>query len=232
MLIALLAAAAATLPECSPCVRVTGRAEIEAAPDYFMMEATLRGRGTTREAALSAAAAALAKVNDAAPHLDGMKSLKLTSTDASAEPMRGRGCDDYDNSQDCPITGYRTEFTVKLKGSPASAAGPAFSLLSELGGENVNLRRYGLEDASAATQRAVKAAVVDARAKADAIAAASGSRVKRLVAANFGANGPPAPQDSGEIIVTARRVDPKINVPLTPDPIKIAAEVDAAFTIE
>lgn len=233
MLIALMAAAVATSAECSPCIRVTGRAEIEAAPDYFTMEATLRGRGTTREAALSAAAAALARVNDAAPRLDGMKSLKLTSTDALAEPMRGRGCDDYDNSQDCPITGYRTAFTISLKGAPAVAAGSAFSLLSELGGEDLELGAYGLDDAGATMEKALKAAVADARRKANAIAAASGSRVNRLVAATYkNAGSQNYVLERDEIVVTGGRITPKIDVPLAPEPLKIAVEVDAAFLIE
>ncbi|MBY0423606.1 MAG: SIMPL domain-containing protein [Parvularculaceae bacterium] len=218
-------------------IRIKGRAEIERTPDNVTIVATIRGRGTTREASLAAGAAALKKIQSTAPALKGLKKVRLTSTDANVSTTRGRDCDEYNVRADCPLVGYLTSFKLTLVASPAAVAGPAFSLLSELGAEEVEVVEYGLDDPEAVREAAVKAAVEDARRKAEVIAAASGATITKLASANFGTDDydsdvVPELEPSNESAPRYMLVSPKIEVTLAPAPIKTTVEVTAAFEIE
>ena len=83
----------------------------------------------------------------------------------------------YNAQDECPVIGHFGSITLSVTGSPAEVSGNALSALSELGAENVSLSGYAISDYEAARREAMEAAVIDARRKAETIAAASGSVV-------------------------------------------------------
>ncbi|MEZ5982499.1 MAG: SIMPL domain-containing protein [Parvularculaceae bacterium] len=215
-----------------PEIEVDGHATIFAEPDTFTISARIRIQKDKREAALAATAEAVAAVKAAVPELEGLASFKMNSPEASVYPVRDAACmrEAYDTSA-CPIVGQGASVTLEISGSPASLAGNALSFISEFGVESVELEGYEVSNMDARRGDAVKAAVADARAKAEAIAAAAGGTVKgltRLKSSDYGGYGS---EEYDQIVVTASRA-PAVPLELDPKPVPVSVNVTAAFALE
>jgi hypothetical protein len=139
---------------------------------------------------------------------------------------------DYDS--ECPYVGYEAGVPLELVGSPAEKAGAAFALLVESGVQDASVGDYRISDEEQRKKDALKAAVADARAKAETIAGGAGAAVKRVRRVQYGRDFEEFSRLQDELIVVtgSRLTSPKTALELAPQPIVIRAEVVAEFEIE
>jgi uncharacterized protein YggE len=107
-------------------------------------------------------------------------------------------------------------------------------MMVESGVEDASLEGYSVSNIAAVEKEALAAAVADARAKAEAIAAAGGTRIVRMRRVQYGRDFAARFADTEEIVVTGSRLArlPKIALELAPQPIPVRAEVAAEFELQ
>jgi uncharacterized protein YggE len=219
---------------------VSGVGRISTPPEIFELEGVLRAQATEKTDALGLASTALRRVNDALPLLDGVTEIQIVSSEVNLAPVRDQQCVEdaaYDADDACPIVKYLAEIELTVTGQPASKAGDAFSLLAEIGAEEVELNGYSLVNEDLKHAEAAAAGLADAKRQAQQLAEASGSSLGRPLRITYGA----AEHDAGvlydslsedEIVVSARRITPKVALTLSPKPIEVRETVTAEFALE
>lgn len=226
--------------EAAPSVIVVmGRGQVETRPDHFELSSELQGRGASQVDALRALAEVQARVTQVGD-MDGLTSARLTTGAPSVAPTFDPSCgqDDYDREEaGCAVVGYVASMTLKLAASPVERAGDAVSLASERGARSAAIESFGLSDIDAQRVQAQRQAFDDARQQAEALAAASGRRIVRLIrledpntrASDVGA----FPDRSVDDIVLNRlRARPTVSLNVAPPPVRTEARVLATFEIE
>ena len=223
---------------------VDGEASLEFVPDTFSISASIRSRSEAQQAALETIANVLADTRETLPQLEALTHLQIESSGVELKPIQESECLEtagYNQEELCPVAGYFGSVSLKIKGSPASSAGQALSLLSQLGAEQVRLTGYSLNEVETAQREALDAAVKDARAKATEIASAAGATLSGPIRIQYGDGFGEEGYGSGmlfarspeRITVSASRVlRPEIDLDLEPRPIRINAKIVAAFAIE
>jgi len=223
---------------------VDGEATIEVEPELFTLSASIRSRADKQSAALAEISSKLAMVRQSLPQLEGLTHLTVDASEVGIQPIQDPECLErrgYRGDDTCAVIGYFGAIAIIVKGSPANLSGYALSLTSELGAEQVSLEGYAISDIDSAQKSALDKAVEDARAKAVAIANASGATLVGPIRIQYG-EGFGDDRYSGafadrsqvqEIIVTGSRVvTPETQLDLEPQPIKISERIVAAFEIE
>lgn len=230
-------AAAQDVPADRPTIIVTGSGRAERAPDTFAVSANLEGRGADRVSALRRLSEVQLLVGDGLGRLEGLTGSELTTGEVSVRPIRSQACgeDQYDRDElDCPVTGYLASIAITLKGSPVERAGDAVSLASELGAENASFSGGSLSDQAGLADEANRAAFVDARYQAEALAQASGQRIVRTLRVQEGDYSPPRLQvrEVDDIVVTGSRRRPAVGLSVSPEPVRIDARLTVIFEVE
>jgi uncharacterized protein YggE len=222
-----------------PSIVVVGEGLAEQAPDRFRVSAEVRGSDTTQVEALRALARSQASVTEGLRELEGLETAAITTSGTSVEPVRPPRCNeryDDDGSVDCQITGYLARMSIDLEGSPVERAGDAVSLASERGAQSARLDSFDVSDRAALQARANELAFLDARQQAEAVAAASGQRVTRILRiAQPGARNVGSIDDEGqveEIVVTGSRMRPTVSLEVAPPPATATARLTVVFEIE
>ena len=223
-------------------VVVDGEAVLEFEPEVFRLASEIHARGEDKQAVLTEISETLNRIRVSLPALEGLTHLDIRSESVTLKPVYESDCAEryrYSAHDSCAVAGYSGEISLSIRGAPAELAGSALSYLSELGAERVALVSYELVDRNAAKQKAIDAAVGDARKKAASVALASGAEIKRLLQVQYGDGlrdyfG----REEQTISVSAPRAPmadmaaPEVDLILNPVPIWIRAEVVAAFEIE
>lgn len=102
---------------------------------------------------------------------------------------------DYDEQGNPgPITGYNVSNQVQLTIRAVDNVGAVLDAVVDAGANNIYGISFYLEDTAAAASQARAAAVRDARAKAEELAAAAGATLGRVRSISEGYAPPPAPQ--------------------------------------
>ena len=225
---------------------VDGEAMLEFEPEIFQISGSIRARAETQNEVLADIAAKHATIRETLPQLVGLTELKIDAADVQIKPVFNAVCLEtsrYGQNMSCPVDGYFGVIDLSVSGSPAALSGNTISLLSELGAESVELTAYLLANLKEAQAAALDAAVRDAAAKANEIAAAAnaslGGAVRIQHGEGFGNSGLYdqnafySPEYSEQIVVSAtRKIGPAIGMDLDPQPIMIRAKVVASFAIE
>lgn len=225
---------------------VDGEAMLEFEPEIFQISGSIRARAETQNEVLADIAAKHANIRETLPQLVGLTELKIDAADVQIKPVFNAVCLEtsrYGQNMSCPVDGYFGVIDLSVSGSPAALSGNTISLLSELGAESVELTAYLLANLKEAQAAALDAAVRDAAAKANEIAAAAnaslGGAVRIQHGEGFGNSGLYdqnafySPEYSEQIVVSAtRKIGPAIGMDLDPQPIMIRAKVVASFAIE
>ncbi len=220
-----------------PSIVVVGEGRAERAPDTFRVTADVEGRGATQVDAVRALSEARERVGEGLERLAGLERARVTTGSPQVEPTHDPECgrERYNDSANCPITGYRAAMNLTLEGAPVERAGDAVSLAAERGARNARLEAAILADDRELQAEANAAAFADARRQADALAQASGQRIVRVLrvqdpgARSFGAAGIDAVQ---EVVVTGSRVRPSVPLNVAPPPARIDARLTVVFEIE
>lgn len=171
--------------------QVLGQAGIEKDAEIFRITFTLDERSKNRAESLAAASKRLDDIRDKLGRLEGLERLTIETGKAETETVRPDGCDRnaYDNKEypdNCAPIDHITGITAHVKGAPASAAGSALSLLSELEVDSVSVASYDVMDREAAELEARRRALEDATATAEALAKQAGSKVGRPLEIKYG----------------------------------------------
>lgn len=176
---ALAAAAPAALQDTSlarsardaPTLTVTGQGQVQARPD----QATLRLGAVAEAEAASAAQQEVSRIMDEA--LDAIRDLDIEddairTTGISLDPVYARP-DPRDGRRDEPrIVGYRASNTIEVRIGDLEQIGPVIDAGVKAGANQIQQLSFELRDDIEQQQEALKRAVGDARAKAEAIAEA------------------------------------------------------------
>lgn len=243
-----IAALAAVLGGCLPqdeqqVIVVDGEGVVMATPEVFKLSAILSSRGATKAEALSNVSASLAKISGGLPRLEGLTRVEIDPGSAELKPVYNLACrreSNYDQDAACPIEGYFAQIGLSLTGAPAAVAGNALSLLTEFGAEEAELSGYSVLDYNAVKSEAASAAMKDARAKAERLAAAAGATLGAPTRIQYGEgfddtppiNATPAfTADEDQIIVTGSRIPAATNLVLTPQPFEVREGIAAAFAL-
>lgn len=170
-------------------IQVTATGTVETPPETTTITYHVRGEGAKPDDASRALVARKAAIEKALVGLVGAK-IEIHTGDLDIAEVRGKECrlgDRYDaprlSTGACAIQGYVADMEVTVTAMPAEKAGTLTGLAAREGGSDVKLESFGILDAREAQKRAMAAAVANGTATAEAIAAASGVKLGRLLRA-------------------------------------------------
>ena len=176
MLLLLLAPAAASArqPRDVPAIVTTGEGLVQAAPDRAWITVTAESRAGSPREAQRRNAEAMRPVQD-----------KLRATGVPADAIRTLA---YDLQQEWDFVnnrrvsrGYVARNTIEIRVDAIERTGELLEIAVESGATAVGGIRFDVKDRGRLEREALRLAVLDARAKADAAAAAAGRAVERVV---------------------------------------------------
>ena len=245
MLSVMLAIAAAT--QFSPAVEardiprivVQGFGSVKTPPNVAKFAYVARGEGRTNDEAVSALTKKTAEIERALRSID--PSLDLHSDSVSVQTVRGNDCkqDRYEetvhlSTGTCAIVGYVASQEFDAGTSRVLDAGTFVGLSGRHGATNPRIEAFDLVDEREAKRAAIEAALKDAQAKAEAVAAGSHSRIGGVLAVSLdGAttedliNALPA----SVIGLRAAERDEPIPVSINPKPVETTARVTVSYAI-
>lgn len=222
-------------------IQVAGTARVETKPDRARMNYTVTGEGRTADEASTALATKHKAIIDGLSALLG-RGTELTAGNVAVGQVRPPQCqgNDYGRPQlsegACAVIGY----TATLQGNVETAAvdriGTAVGLAARLGARNAQVQGFELADPAAAKRRATSAAILDARARAEAMATGAGVRLGALLTLSDQNNG-------GDIVMQAEDIGylpgppappappAPVAIDIKPRPIETRATVFARFAI-
>ncbi len=236
-----------------PIVAVTGEGEASRPADYGTLGFSYRGEGKSQVDALRALTTMRDRVENGLNNLKGSTGIKIEPGRFSVQELWSKGCDargeriaigEYSPSPaasrgGCVVEGYIATSTQSAQVSPAEVSGNAASLAAELGAVEVNLEGGGVSNPVALEQSAAKAALANAQAKAEAIAAAAGFQlgpVVRILDQRSGTDGRYREYSDQAIVVGLRRpgapTSPTVRLDLPPPPIKRNAQMSVIYSIQ
>jgi uncharacterized protein YggE len=239
LLLALTCAPAPVLAaeQIPPRITVNGTGSVKTAPDLAAIDFSVRGEGATSDGAVSALVGRRKQIEAGLASFGA--AIELRTGLVSVSEVRGKDCQRYGPPQlsvgDCAILGYLAELPFTIRTAQVAKAGTIVGLIGRLEGISPRISNFSLADPKVAQRRAIAAALADAKDKAEAIAAGTGTHLGRLLQAT---NASYAQPEANEIIVTGSRLappppppPPPITVDLTPQPIETAAQVTVAYEI-
>lgn len=186
-------------------ITVTGEGVVEGVPDMAILSLGVTTQGETAAEAMAANSAALAKVLEKLK-ASGIEDRDLQTSNLSLNPTWSN----YDGSAGQKITGYTASnlLSVRVRALPA-LGGVIDSAISD-GANALNGLTFTLSQPRPALDAARMAAVADARAKAELLAAAAGVSLGPILSIAEGGGAPfPGPMFRAEAMLSdAAPVEP------------------------
>ncbi len=226
MLAALLIALpfyAAKAAESPRTISVQGSGVAYGKPDIATASAGIESRGATPDAALAANTKAMTQIM-AAIKRHGIAERDIETSQFSVNPVYGQ--------QPSPrgtmtIEGYQVTNQVTVRVRDMDKLGGLLSSLVEAGANRLNGVSFDIAEPAKLQDEARKAAVADAKKRADLFATVAGVTVKRVLSIAEGGNFTP-PQPMAMRAMKAGAAD----VPVSGGEQSIAANVSAVYEIE
>lgn len=227
--------------EPTPSIQVVGTATVSTKPDRANIVYWVSGEGKTADEASAQLAAKHKAVSEGLAGLLG-RDTRLSSGEVIVIETREPACEgpgNYNNrprlsTGPCAVTGYVARLQGTVQTSAIDKAGTAAGLAARLGASDARLQGFFLSDPEAAERRATTAAIADARAKAESMAAGAGVRLGGLVTLNDQNAG-------GDIVLGAREIGAlpgvsiagkaPVTIDVSPRPIETRARVHARYAI-
>jgi uncharacterized protein len=231
--LALLAAAAAAQTTGGPgqrLVTVVGESEASAPPDLAVLTLAVETEAAT---AAQAAASNAERADGLRERLEGMSSvqLRVSTSGYSLEPVyapQPRGDDpDMERGEQPPkIRGYRAYNEVRVEIRDLAAVGRVLDAAVASGANRVVSLLFLLEQREAALREALTRAGREARAQADAVAAALDVRLGPVASAHAGGGGPiPMPMRQMAAMEMA------VSTPIEPGVVTVRATLTVSYQI-
>jgi uncharacterized protein YggE len=237
----LAAAVVATAAEDLPRIVVQGSGSAETPANVAALSYDVVGEGKTSDEAVRSLVAKSAAVENALKAVD--PALKLETQSMRVEGVRGNECKDDEYGETlrlstgkCAIVGYVAEQDFDVRSGAVSDAGTMVGVAGRYGAANPKIDSFELSDPRAARQRAITAALADARAKAQAIAAGSNGVLGKVLTVSLDGAAMPTIGQSEIVLrqVNAREemvVDRSIRVVVTPGPVRTIATVTVSYEL-
>ena len=159
-------------------ISVTGEGQVEVAPDMATVTLGVSTDGDTAKTALGANNDAVAVVLNRLKEA-GIADLDIQTSGLSLGPRFDYSKTNPDGTQ--PITGYVATNMVTVRVRKLDSVGSVLDAVVQDGANTLNGITFGLQDAGVPTDQARKAAIADARRKAELYAAAAGVKLGRVV---------------------------------------------------
>lgn len=225
-----------------PQILVSASGTTKTPPDMVTIAYTVRGEGTTSDAAVKDLRDKAKAIERGARSVTGAKSEFFTSG-MSVMQVRPKECESNGYPREtlsqgpCAVVGYIATIPVKVDTANVDAGGTLVGLVSRLGGVRANISRFWLRDDSSARAQAMQSAIADARKQGELIAKGTGVRLGNVIKVQD--------SDYRNIEVLARtgnqlQYDPAppavstpepVQVDLTPAPIETRARIVVSFAL-
>jgi uncharacterized protein len=210
-------------PVSGPVVVTMGRATIERAPDRAFVTLATETRGPKPADAQRQNADAMSRVQAA------VKNAKIP-----ADAVRTLGFnlqEEFDWVNGKRVSrGYTVSNSIEVRVDDLETLGALMDAAVQAGATGVTGVRFDLKDRAAAEREALRLAVTDARARADAAASGAGSRVVGVVRIEE-AGAPRLPPPMPVMRMSAAAA-PAQETPVSPGQIEIEASVTLTATLE
>jgi uncharacterized protein YggE len=187
LLTSLLVALAGPAVADPPTIVISGVGQVLTPPDVAKATFSLRGEGSTPDAATSALVKVLDAVRSGLASLPNAE-LSVTTDEMHVDAVRGEDCGGrYSGDATklstgvCAIKGYVATLEVNAEILPAEDVGTMLGLAARLGADNSGVAEFDLKDSSDAERRATAIALDDAHKKAKAIADGSGVKLGPII---------------------------------------------------
>jgi uncharacterized protein len=169
-----LAGSAASAQEPRPVIVTIGTATIQRTPDVAFISLGVESRARTPKEAQQANAGAVAAV---------VRRLEQLSIRADARRTIGLRLDEeFDTVSGRRVSrGFVARTTLEVRVDEVSRAGEVADAAVQTGATSLEGVRFDLKDRPAAEREAIRDAVTDARARADAAAAGAGVTIDRVI---------------------------------------------------
>jgi uncharacterized protein len=195
-------------------ITVTGLGSVDTVPDRAQLSFDVQASGTTAVQALERAAAESRAVNEALRTAGEIARSELQTAQISLQPRR---------SEQGAVTGFDATTTVTAKVKDLARVGRVIDAAVRAGSSGVYGPSLSKTDTDALYGAALKAAIADARAKAQTIAAASGVALGRVTNVVEGGSAQPVPFAAADAAVK------QTDVPVEPGTQEIQASVTVTF---
>jgi uncharacterized protein YggE len=179
-------------------ISVSGTGTVTATPDQAVLTFGVSTRAKSAVQVLAADSAAMQKLIDALKAA-GIPNSSLQTTSVSLSPVT--------SDQDGTIIGYSASNSVAATIASIARAGEVVDVAVAAGADQVDGPNLTVADQASLYQAALKAAIVDARAKAQVLADASGLHVGAVASVQENDDGSPVPYAAARGAVPATPIE-------------------------
>jgi uncharacterized protein YggE len=206
-----------------PVIVTTGQAEVKMAPDRAWVTIVAESRSKDPKEAQRLNAAAMTAVMEKLKGMNlGTEAIRTTAFELHPEF-------DYDRGKQM-LRGYLARNAIEVRVDDIARAGDVLGAAVESGATSVGGLRFDLKDREAAEREALRLAVRDARARADAAASGAGVQIARVQRVEEQRMGPEPPRPMARQMTTeSLQVD--MAPPITPGTIQIRSTVTMTVLI-
>jgi uncharacterized protein YggE len=127
--------------------------------------------------------------------------------------------------------GFVARNAVEIRLDAVDRVGEVIDALVQAGASSIERVRFEIRDRAALEREALRLAVVDARARADAAAAGAGRTVDRILRIDD-THQPQSPRPPMPMALAARAADQQFSTPVEPGEIEIRAQVTLTVAIK
>lgn len=219
-------------------IQVVAAGSVETSPETATITYRVRGEGAKPDDATRALADRRTRIEKALASVAGVK-LQIRTGDLEITEVRGKECREdsrFDaprlSTGACAIEGYVAEMEVTVTAMPVDKAGTLTGLAAREGATGAKLASFGILDQRAAHKRAMVAAVANGTAEAEAIAAASGVKLGRLLSASDSeALAMIADKISADDIGMFANLPAPVQIAVAPKPVETSARLVMTFEV-
>ena len=204
---------------------VSGEGEARAVPDLARISAGVRTRGADAKKALAANTAAMKEVFDAMRKV-GIADKDMQTSHFSVRPLYARRPPNQPQAEPARIIGYQVSNQVTVVVRDLSRLGTALDAFVAAGANDLGGISFGIDNPGPLLDEARKAAIADARRKAELMAKAAGVKLGKLITMTESGGGGPVPR-----LAYARAVE-AAPVPTAAGEQTVSAHVSLTFEIE
>ena len=170
-----------------PQLQANGTGEVMVTPDIAVVTIGVTSRAAEASAALAANSAELTKAI-AAIRAAGIADKDIATSGFSIDPVY-RQTDNSPSDQPPQIVGYQVVNQVRVTVRDIAKSGGLLDAVVTAGANQVSGIAFDLSDRKSPADDAIRAAIADAKAKAELMAEAAGLRLVRILSLNAGESG-------------------------------------------
>ena len=185
--VALFLAGPAAAEAPTPSIALTGEGVVVAQPDVALIAGGVVTRAPTAGAALKANAAAMSKVL-AAVKAAGVEDRDVGTSDLAVQPTY-ESPGTFSSERAAKLVGYEVRNMVSIRSRAIDKFGDLVDAVVQAGSNQIDSLAFDVSDREAKLDEARKAAIADARRKAELYAAAAGAKLGDVISVEEEAGG-------------------------------------------